>query len=345
MKLKTLLTAEIDKKLLPRIKEVCDVKIEGWGKKLRILNEEELIEHLAGMEVLITSYDDVTEKVINSAPELKLIACTRSNPVNIDCEAADKRGIPVIYTPGRNSDCTAEFTIALMLNIANKIPMVYQDLKNGKYLAEEKKEIEVKSGLKEDVTWALNGDSPYVIYKGMQLKGKKLGIAGYGDIGQKVAAIAGALGMEILVYDPYVSEVVINDNVQKKVSFEKLLKEADVISPHVKVVAETRNMFGEEEFKKMKKSALFVNTSRGAVIDEKALIDALRNEDIAGAALDVYESEPLAENHPFINELNNVVITPHLGGATYQAITNHTLMIIEDLERFAEGKKMVNVYN
>lgn len=345
MKLKALLTAEIDSELLPRIKETCDVKIEGWGKKLRILTENELIDNLKGMEVLITSYDDVTEKVINSSSDLKLIACTRSNPVNIDCEAASKKGIPVIYTPGRNSDCTAEFTIALMLNIANKIPMVYQDLKNGKYLAEEKKNIETKSGLKEDVTWALNGDSPYVIYKGMQLKGKKLGIAGYGDIGQKVAAIARALGMKILIYDPYVSEVIINDNVQTKVSFEELIKKSDVISPHVKVVEETRNMFGEEEFKKMKKSAFFINTSRGAVIDEKALIGALRNNDIAGAALDVYESEPLAENHPFITELNNIVITPHLGGATYQAITNHTLMIIEDLERFAADKKMINVYN
>ncbi len=345
MKLKTLLTAEIDSQLLPRIKEICDVKIEGWGKKLRILKEEELIEHLDGVEVLITSYDDVTKNVINNATDLKLIACTRSNPVNIDCEAARKREIPVVYTPGRNTDCTAEFTIALMLNIANKIPMVYQDLKNGKYLAEEKKNIEVKSGLKEDVTWALNGDSPYVIYKGMQLKGKNLGIAGYGDIGQKVATIARALGMKILIYDPYISEVKINDNVQTKVSFEKLIKESDVISPHVKVVEETRNMFGAEEFRKMKDTALFVNTSRGAVVDEKALINALRNEEIAGAALDVYESEPLAENHPFITELNNVVLTPHLGGATYQAITNHTIMVIEDLERFAAGKKMINVYN
>lgn len=345
MKLKTLLTAEIDSKLLPRIKKTCDVKIEGWGEKLRILSEEELIKNLEGMEVLITSYDDITEKVIDSASDLKLIACTRSSPVNIDCQAAKKRGIPVVYTPGRNSDCTAEFTIALMLNIANKIPMVYQDLKNGKYLAEEKKNIEVKSGLKEDVTWALNGDSPYVIYKGMQLKGKNLGIAGYGDIGQKVASIARALGMKILIYDPYISEVKINDNVQTKVSFEELIKKSDVISSHVKVVKETRNMFGTEEFNKMKKSALFINTSRGAVVDEQALIDALRNNEIAGAALDVYESEPLAENHPFITELNNIVITPHLGGATYQAITNHTIMVIEDLERFASDKEMINVYN
>ncbi len=344
VKFKTLLTAEIDESLLPEINEICDVTIDGWGKELRILEEDELIEKLKGNEILITSYDKVTKKVIDNNPQLKLIVCTRSNPVNIDYMTAAERNIPIVYTPGRNSDCTAEFTIALMLSIANRIPMVYQDLKNGKFLARKSKESKTNEGLREDVTWSLDGNSPYVLYKGVQLKEKTLGIVGYGDIGQKVAQLARAFGMKILVCDPYISEVRINDNVQTKVEFHELLKESDFVSTHVKVVEETRKMFNEIVFKKMKKTAFFINTSRGAVVDEDALIVALREGEICGAALDVYASEPLMEDHPFITELNNVVISPHLGGATYQAITNHTMMVIEDLRNFASGKQMINVY-
>lgn len=344
MKLKALLTAEIDKNLLPEINEICDVTIDGWGKELRLLEEKELTYKLKDHEILITSYDKVTKRVIDQNPQLRLIVCTRSNPVNIDYGAATDRNIPIIYTPGRNSDCTAEFTIALMLNIANKIPMVYQDLKNGKFLVKKKKDNRTDEGLKEDITWSLNGNSPYVLYKGVQLKGKTLGIVGYGDIGQKVALLAKSFGMKILVHDPYVSQVKINDNVQTKVELDELLKKSDFVSPHTKVIEETRQMFNKSVFKKMKRTAFFINTSRGAIVDEEALIAALRHGEIAGAALDVYASEPLTEDHPFITELNNVVISPHLGGATYQAITNHTRMVIEDLKNFISGKSMINVY-
>lgn len=344
MKFNALLTAEIDTSLLPDIQKLCDVTVDGWAKELKLLDEDELTQKLNGHEILITSYDDVTKKVIEKNPQLKLIICTRSNPVNIDHKTAAKYGIDVVYSPGRNSDCTAEFTIALMLNIARKIPMVYHDLKNKKFLAERSLHSETKAGLQEDVTWALNEDSPYVIYKGFQLKGKTLGIVGYGDIGQKVAAISKAFGMKILVADPFVSEVKINDNVQTKVSLETLLAESDFISLHAKVTAKTRHMFNAELFKKMKPTAFLINASRGAIINEADLIESLRNHTIAGAALDVYEQEPLAQDHPFITELDNVVITPHLGGATYQVLTNHTKMIIEDLEKFVRNEPMINIY-
>lgn len=342
---KALMTAEFDEELLPELEQHCDVTIAGWGKELRILQEEELIEKLEGMDILITSYDDVTKKVIDESTDLRLIACTRSNPVNIDHQAATAREIPVVYTPGRNSDSTAEFTMALMLNIAKKIPIVYQELKNGRFLAEEKQEVETKEGLREDVTWALGGDSPYVLYKGTQLKGKTLGIVGFGDIGRRVARLAQAFGMDILVYDPYLSEVKINDNVKKKVTLEQLLEKSDFITSHVKITEETNGMFDQQAFNRMKHTAYFINASRGAAVDEEALIRALREKDIAGAALDVYASEPLSKEHPFITELDNIVITPHLGGATYQVLTNHSRMIIENIERFVKGEKLIDTYN
>lgn len=341
--MKALITAEINKSLLEEIESLIEVTLAGWAVKQEKLSEEEIIKLMKGKEILITSYDEITRKVIEECKELKLIACTRSNPVNIDIHAAKEKGITVIYTPGRNADSAAEFTIALMLNIARKIPMAYKALKDGKFLNQKKSPVSPKKGLKEDVTWALGSDSPYVLYKGFELKRKILGLIGYGSIGRKVANIARGLGMYIYVYDPYISEVELNDNVCQKVGFDQLLRESDFISCHCSVTSETTDLLSSKEFKMMKNTAFLINTSRGAIIDEKALIQALKNHEIAGAALDVYETEPLWENHPFI-ELDNMVITPHLGGATIEAITNHTKMIIEDLKRYLKGEKLLYQY-
>jgi len=343
--LKALVTAEMDKSLMNQLESIIDVTIEGWGKELRVLNEDELISYMKDNEILITSYDQITKKVIENCKNLKLIVCTRANPVNIDVIAATEKNIPVIYTPGRNSDCTSEFTMAMILNAARKIPMAYKALKDGKYLADSKIVNETKDGLKEDVTWALGSDSPYVTFKGSQLKGKILGILGLGSIGKRVATYARAFGMYIYVYDPYIPEIEINDNVQTKVSLEKLLKESDFITCHCKVTKETTGLIGQKEFEIMKDTAYFINSSRGAIVNESALIDALRNHKIAGAALDVYESEPLYKDHPFINELDNIVITPHLAGATNDAISNHTAMIIEEIKRYLNGDGLLFQYN
>lgn len=342
--MKALLTAEFDMEYLPQLESLCEVTVAGWGKEHRKLSEDELIDLLQGQDILITSYDPVTEKVIRSSNSLRLIMCTRSNPVNIDVPAASRRGIPVVYTPGRNSDSTAEFTIAMMLNIARQIPMAYKSLKDGKYLAKGGVKCNKAYVLGEDVTWALGEESPYVVFKGVQLKGKRLGVIGYGRIGQKVAAIARALGMYIYVYDPYMPAVFIDDNTTKKVSLQTLLTESDFVTCHVKVTKETKGLIGREELKLMKPTAFFINTSRGAVVDEEALIEALRNRKIRGAALDVFESEPLDPDHPFVKELDNVVITPHLAGATYDVLTIHTKMILDELARFMNGQRLLFQY-
>ncbi|MCY6483411.1 2-hydroxyacid dehydrogenase [Clostridium aestuarii] len=342
--MKVLVTAEINEEMLKELEKYCEIKIAGWCKELRKLEEDEMIELLQGKDILITSYDPITKKVIDECSDLKLIACTRANPVNIDIKAANDRNIPIIYTPGRNSDCTAEFTIALMMSIGRKIPMAYKSLKDGMHVADEKVKNVVQAGLKEDVTWALGEGTPYVLFKGMQLKGHILGLVGYGSIGKRVGNIARAFGMKIYIYDPFLSEIEINDVVQEKVSFDKLLRESDFITCHCKVDESTRGLMGKEEFNKMKETAYFINTSRGAIVDEEALIEALRERKIAGAALDVFESEPIYKKHPFVKELDNIVITPHLAGATYDAIDNHTKMIVEDVKRFLNGEGMLYEY-
>lgn len=343
--MKALITAEIDKELSKKLEQLCTVTFAGWSISQKKLSEGEIIELMEGKEILITSYDEITHKVITACKELKLIACTRSNPVNIDIKAATEKKIPVLYTPGRNADSAAEFTIALILNIARRIPMAYKALKDGEYLQNKPSTPAIKNGLQKDITWALNSTSPYVIFKGTQLKTKILGLIGYGAIGKKVSRIARSLGMYVYVFDPYVSEIELNDNSQQKVGLEQLLKEADFISCHCKVTQETTKLIGEQELQLMKSNAYLINTSRGAIIDENALVKALKNKEIAGAALDVFENEPLWKDHPFITELDNIVITPHLGGATVDAITNHTKMIIEDLQRFIKGEKLLYQYN
>lgn len=338
-KLKALLTAEIDYEAFRFLEEYIDIEYAGWFKNSEILSEEKMTQLIVGKDILITSYDPVTKLVIDSSPNLKLIICTRATPVNIDINYAMEKGIKVSYAPNRNSDCTAEFTVALMLSITRKIPMAHMDLHNGKYTGSEKKQIDIRDGLKRDVTWSLGKNTPYVEYKGMQLKGHKLGIIGYGGIGRRVGAICHAFGMDILVSDPYLSK----DNVEDYVTlldFNEVLSQSDIVTVHCKDVPETEKLINAEAFGKMKKSAYFINTSRGIVVDENALIDALRQGDIAGAAIDVYDSEPIAINHPYLKELDNVVTTPHLAGATYDAITNHTRQLTTDIMHFINNEEL-----
>lgn len=342
--MKILFTAEYDEAYLEELKSFGEIKIAGWAKGISKLSEDELVELSADVDMIITSYDDITKRVIDSAPNLKLIACTRATPVNIDVNHAKEKGVKVIYTPGRNSDSTAEHTIALMLSVARKIPMAYKALKEGKFTDETSEKEKAKAGLREDVVWGFDSDSPYVVFKGTQLHGKTLGIIGYGSIGRRVGDIAAAIGMNLLIYDPYVPDIDINRIGREKVDLQTLLKESDFVTVHLKVTPDTRGIIGEEAFKLMKPTAYFINCARAAVVDEEALIQALRTGAIAGAALDVFNKEPIYKEHPFINELDNVVITPHIAGATNEVLSNHTDMIIKEIRRFLNNEPLLYEY-
>lgn len=342
-KLKALLTAEIDKTIVAELENYIDIEYAGWVIDNEILSEAEMVKLSVGKDIIVTSYDPVTKAVIDSSPELKLIVCTRANPVNIDAEYAKSKGIKISYAPGRNSDCAAEFTVALMLSITRKIPMAFMDLRNGKYTAEQKHEVKTKEGLKRDVTWALGKNTPYIEYKGFQMKGHTLGIVGYGSIGRRVAAICNGFGMNIIVADPYLTAKDVEDYITLK-TFDEVIAQSDILTVHMKDTLETEKVINAEVFGKMKDGAYFINTSRGAVVEESALIDALLTHKIAGAAVDVFESEPIASNHPFITQCDNIVITPHLAGATYDAITNHTIQLVTDVKHFLNSEAMEYEY-
>lgn len=335
-----LFTAEHDNHL-EELYQLGTVKVEGWAKGLPKLTEEELCNLVKDVDIIITSYDDITQKVIDSAPKLKLIACTRANPVNIDTKYAEKKNIPVLYTPGRNSDSAAEMTIGLMLSIARHIPQSYNSLINREFTGDAVKE--TKEGLRPDVVWDITLDSPYSVFKGIELKGKTLGIIGYGSIGKRVGKIARAFGMELLIYDPYLSEIDVEEVGTKVGDWDTVLSQSDFITVHLKVTPSTTKIINAEAFQKMKKTAYFINTARAAIVDEKALIDALQKKEIAGAGLDVFEVEPLPSTHPFL-EMNNVIMTPHIAGATSEVLTNHTKMIISDIKRFLMNQHLLYQY-
>lgn len=343
--MKIFFTAEYSKEELKPLYEMGEVVIDGWAMGLPKIPEQELMEKTKDADMIIVSYDEVTRKVIENAPNLKLIACTRATPVNVDMQAAKERNIPVIYTPGRNSDTAAEFTIGLMLSVARNIPMAYKALKEGKYTGEPKSTNDAKKGLKVDMMWDMQPDAPYMVFKGAELKGKTLGIIGYGSIGRRVGKIARAIGMSLLIYDPFVCPIDIEEiGVNKAEKLEDLMKNADFVTSHMKVTPETTGIISKEMISLMKPTAYFINSSRGAILDEGALIDALREKRIAGAAFDVYANEPISKDHPYITELDNVVITPHIAGATDDVLVHHTKQIVADVKRFLEGGKMLYQY-
>lgn len=343
--MKIFFTAEYDPKEMDELYELGDVTLDGWAIGLPKISEEDFKQKSADADIIITSYDDITRGVIENAKNLKLIVCTRATPVNVDIAAARERNIPVIYTPGRNSDSTAEMTIGLMLAVARNIPQAHGALKAGKFTGNPDAHKETKDGLKVDMIWDMDMDSPYMVFKGTQLHGKTLSIIGYGSIGRRVGKVARAIGMELLIYDPYVGEIDVEEfGVRKAKSLKQAMEEADFVTCHMKVTDATKGSINKEMIAAMKPTAFFINASRGAILDEEALIEALREKRIAGAAFDVYASEPLASNHPYIKELDNVVITPHIAGATNEVLSNHTKMLVGEVRRFINNEPLLYQY-
>lgn len=191
------------------------------------------------------------------------------------------------------------------------------------------------------MVWDVSPESPYEVFKGTELRNKTLGLVGYGNIGRRVARIARAFGMAVLVVDPFVAAEDINEPVATENDPEALFREADIVSLHLSSGPHSDGLVNAALLNSMKPGALLINTSRAAVVDEAALIDALRHGPLGGAALDVYHREPLWRDHPFVIEFDNVIITPHIAGATRESIAKHTAMIAADLQRYVAGEPLL----
>ena len=330
----TLVTARLEPEALAELEPYCDMRFSGWVEKGSIFSPQEILPHLEGVEVFIDGYEKVTEEMLTQLPQLRFIACCRGNPVNIDVKAAARRGIPVVYTPGRNANGVAEFTIGLMLAATRHIPQVYHVLKEGEYLAPPGGDLwEEAVG---DVVWDTPGENLHTTYGGYELEGRTLGVIGFGHIGRLVAKKASALGMKVLAYDPYCVD---GGGLGELVSLEELLEQSDLVTLHCKVTADNHHLLGKREFSRMKPSAILINTARASLVDPQALVKALESGRIAGAALDVFWKEPLAADHPLL-QMDQVLVTPHIAGASLDVTRIQSRMIVEDVLNWVHGREL-----
>ena len=260
--------------------------------------------------VIIRSDNRLDRPTLKAAKRLRLIGRAGVGVENVDLQAASERGIVVLNTPAANSIAVAELTMAMMLTLARKIVPADRSVKAGR--------------------WEKSA------FAGHELHGKTLGLVGFGRIGREVARRAASFGMDVVAFDPFVTPAAATAAGVRLVKLPELIRTADVISLHLPLNDKTRGLLGKAQLWKMKPSALLINASRGGIVDEHALHQALKSNRIAGCALDVYETEP-PENRWF-SEMENVVVTPHLGASTEESQTKVALEIAESVRlALAEG--------
>lgn len=337
--MKTLVTARLDPRHLKLLAEMgLEIETSGYGALGRKLSEEELIASLTGVQVAIVEFEPLNAKVIDAARDLKLIAACRNEPAaNVDLAYATKKGIPVIFTPGRNANAVAEYTIGLALSIARNISSAHHFLR----FTDELTSVSYgdKSGDRKSITseWSLEPGAPFQRFQGVELSGKHLGLIGFGAIGQAIARLASAFGMVISAYDPFQNIETYKSHAVNQTSLEEISLNSDFIAMAAKVTPETIGIFSAGLISMMKPTAYFINTARAALVDYNALLLALQDGRIQGAALDVFPSEPLENNSEF-RTLNNVVLSPHLAGATTDVVFHHGEMVLADLLEINGGK-------
>jgi D-3-phosphoglycerate dehydrogenase len=284
-------------------------------------HEQTLARESENIDLIIVScFTKISATVIKNAKNLKAILKYGVGVDNIDLEAATQKGILVVNCPQYGSDTIAEHAFALMICLAKKLLHV--------------------DALVREKGWLW--PSPETL--GTDLFGKTLGLIGFGRIGRAMAQKALGFGMKIQVYDPYVSPDLARDFQSEFVSLDALLHTSDVVSIHCILTSETENLIGVEELKKMKNTAFLIDVSRGAIIEEKALLTALQEKWIAGAGLDVFADEPLLPGHPLL-ALDNVILTPHLAWYTKEASARLEQETLQRTLEILKGKIPQNVKN
>jgi D-3-phosphoglycerate dehydrogenase len=274
-----------------------------------------------GVDVLVVHGAPVTDAVLDASPGLKLVCCARGGPVNIDVEAVTERGLPLVSAPGRNAEAVADLTLAFLVMLARGIPTAQRFLDRGGRLKD-------------------NWEGARFI--GSDLRGHTLGLVGFGNVGHRVALRARAFGMRVLAFDPFAPAA--QDGVERVDDLDELLGRADFVSLHARATRENADLFDAARFARMRPGACFVNTARESLVDEAALDAALASGQLAGAALDVVHTSTATGRHPLLRH-PNVVMTPHIGGATRETLAEGARIVAGEIARFAAGEPLVNVVN
>ena len=286
-------------------------------------NPQQIVDALDDEEILLVHGAPVTDAVLDASPNLKVVGVARGGPVNIDLAAASDRGIAVITAPARNAEAVADLTLAFMVMLAR--------------------------GVKSSIAFVANGgrvgDSAFegAQFFGHELGGHMLGLVGFGNVGARVARRALAFGTSILVYDPYIAPETVEGLGIRMTDLGELLASSDFVSLHARVF-ETVDFFDEKKFNAMRRGAYFINTARETLMDEQALYEALVSQHLAGAALDMLRPYPEGKPGSLVS-LPNVIVTPHIGGATHEAALRGVQILASQIDHYLAGQPMQHVVN
>lgn len=305
---KVLITDPLSEDGLNILKEVAEVIHEPGMPIDRI---KEIIPTCDAM--LVRSGTQVTKEIIEAcSASMKIIGRAGVGVDNIDVKSATDKGIIVVNSPDGNTTAAAEHTLSLMMSLARNIAPANQSIKNNEWTRSK--------------------------FTGVELSSKNIGIIGLGKIGTKVAEVCKALGMKIFAFDPFASaEKAKQMGIELVDDLDIIWSKADFITLHVPKTPQTANLINKDTFQKMKKSVLIINCSRGGVVNEADLAEALKNKDIAGAALDVFDEEPVSPNNPLLSLGDDVLLTPHLGAATAEAQINVAVDVAEQIKQVLQG--------
>lgn len=307
-----LVTENITGGAMTRLRETHDVAFEP-----DLWSNTELVSKLAkARAVIVRNQTQITRELIEQSPRLEVIARAGAGLDNIDTTAAAEAGIVVTYAPAENSLSVAELVMGLLLSLARQIPAAWQNTRNGGW---DRK-----------------------TFTGLELSGRTLGVVGFGRIGRLVAERAKAFGMRLIAHDEFIPPEAFAKAGAQSVSFENLLDESDAVSVHVPLLDSTRNLFGARQFAAMKPTAWFINAARGEIVNEAALVDALQSGEIAAAALDVRDTEPPSRG--LLEEMDNVILTPHIGAFTQEAQERVIALVCGDVERVLGGKSATSPF-
>ena len=303
---------------LDTLRSLGDVVEESWisATTMKLQNDEQLAARIAetGATIVICEADQCKGAVLDAG--LTAIASTRGDPTNVDVAGATAKGIPVLRAPGRNADAVAEMTIALLMAVNRHVVAADRDVRNGDTYKD--------------------GTIPYQRFRAWQVAGRTAGIVGLGAVGRATKWRFEGLGMKVIAYDPYAPDATYE--------LDELVSTADVVSMHAVVTPETMGLIGAKQFSLMKDDAIYLNSARAALHDTDALVEALQAGQLGGAGLDHFEGENLAAGHPLLS-MWNVVLTPHIGGATYDTEANHTTIIANGLAQLLKGEVPDNCVN
>lgn len=275
---------------------------------------DEIVAHLNNIDTLVVHKAPVSRELIEGADSLSVIGAARGGTENVNVEAASDNDVTVLHAPGRNRDAVADYAVSMLLSRVREIPFNHAELSTGEW-----NQVFNPDRLPPD------------------MRETTIGIVGFGHIGRGVARRLAGFETNRLVYDPFVDDKKIREVGSEAAELSVLLSESDAVTLHVRLSGDTEEMIGEEEFAQMKSSAYLINTARGGLIDEDALVEALASDEIGGAALDVFQQEPLPDNHPLF-DLDNVVLTPHVAGSTRDAVLGGPRIIAAQLTEYLDGE-------